>query len=120
MWAVGDGQVRSAGWNGGCGKAVILRHRNGYETVYCHLSGLAVSAGKPVSQKQAHRLGGGGPGSRRARTCTTAVKRGGAFVNPLQLKVPRGTGRSRPWMDDFRGRGSRRSRARFEGELARL
>ena len=39
VWAVGDGQVKSAGWNGGCGKAVILRHRNGYETVYCHLSG---------------------------------------------------------------------------------
>ena len=52
VWAVGDGMVKQAGWNGGCGLSVTLRHRNGLETLYCHLSGVSVAAGRPVSQKQ--------------------------------------------------------------------
>src|SRR5512142_2103791 len=47
IWAVGDGQVKQAGWNGGCGKSVVLRHHNGYETVYCHMSAIAVSTATP-------------------------------------------------------------------------
>jgi murein DD-endopeptidase MepM/ murein hydrolase activator NlpD len=118
VWAVGDGQVRSAGWNGGCGKAVILRHRNGYETVYCHLSGLAVSAGKPVSQKQL--IGWvGATGLATGPHLHYAVKRGGAFVNPLQLKVPRDRPIPPEWMDDFRAKIAP-LRASLEGELARL
>src|SRR5512137_310433 len=53
VWAVGDGVVRQAGWNGGCGLSVTILHRNGLETLYCHLSAVQVSAGKPVAQKQA-------------------------------------------------------------------
>jgi murein DD-endopeptidase MepM/ murein hydrolase activator NlpD len=54
IWAVADGEVVSCGWNGGFGKQVILRHRNGYTTCYGHLSafGSGVKAGKKVTQKQ--------------------------------------------------------------------
>ncbi len=118
VWAVGDGQVKSAGWNGGCGKAVVLRHRNGYETVYCHLSGLAVSAGKPVSQKQL--IGWvGETGLATGPHLHYAVKRGGAFVNPLQLKVPRDRPIVPEAMEDYRAKIAP-LRARLEGELARL
>jgi len=84
VWAVGDGQVKQSGWNGGCGKSVTLRHRNGYETVYCHLSAVAVSAGKPVSQKQIIGYVGA-TGLATGPHLHYAVKRGGAFMNPLQL-----------------------------------
>ena len=39
--AVADGTVLVAGWNGGNGIQVHLRHRSGYETEYNHLSRLA-------------------------------------------------------------------------------
>jgi murein DD-endopeptidase MepM/ murein hydrolase activator NlpD len=118
VWSVGDGQVRLAGWHGGCGKAVIIRHRNGYETVYCHLSGIAVSTGKPVSQKQV--VGWvGATGLATGPHLHYAVKRGGAFMNPLQLKVPRERPIPPEWMDDFRAKISP-LRAQLAGEIAAL
>jgi murein DD-endopeptidase MepM/ murein hydrolase activator NlpD len=88
VWAVGDATVVSAGWSGGCGKAVTLRHRNGFDTVYCHLSAIAVHAGSHVAQKQL--IGAvGQTGLATGPHLHYAVKRGGAYVNPLSLKVPR-------------------------------
>jgi len=118
VWAVGDGQVKQAGWNGGCGKSVTLKHRNGYETVYCHLSGVAVSAGKPVSQKQIIGFVGQ-TGMATGPHLHYAVKRGGVFMNPLQLKVPRESPIPPAGMEDFRAKIAP-LRARLEGEVARL
>ena len=114
----GDGQVRSAGWNGGCGKTVILRHRNGYETVYCHLSGFAVSAGKPVSQKQVIGYVGA-TGLATGPHLHYAVKRDGRFMNPLQLKVPREAPIPEKWLPDFQEKIAP-LRAKLEGEIAAL
>jgi hypothetical protein len=47
------------------------------------------------------------------------VKRGGAFMNPLQLQVPRERPVPPAWMADFRAKISP-LRARLEGELAAL
>lgn len=118
VWAVGDGQVKSAGWNGGCGKAVVLRHRNGYETVYCHLSAIAVGAGRAISQKQIVGYVGA-TGLATGPHLHYAVKRGGAFMNPLQLQVPRERPVPPAWMADFRAKISP-LRAGLEGELAAL
>ncbi len=118
IWAVGDGQVRSAGWNGGCGKTVILRHRNGYETVYCHLSGFAVSAGKPVSQKQVIGYVGA-TGLATGPHLHYAVKRDGRFMNPLQLKVPREAPIPEKWLPDFQEKVAP-LRAKLAGEIAAL
>jgi murein DD-endopeptidase MepM/ murein hydrolase activator NlpD len=100
IWAVGDGQVRLAGWHGGCGKTVILRHRNGYETVYCHLSSIAVTAGKNVSQKQVIGYVGA-TGLATGPHLHYEVKRGGQHVNPLQIKFPRELPVSHEWLPDF-------------------
>jgi murein DD-endopeptidase MepM/ murein hydrolase activator NlpD len=89
VWAVGDGTVTQVGWNGACGKQVTLRHRNGLETVYCHLSRVAVTAGATVAQKQV--IGWvGETGLATGPHLHYAVKRGGTFANPLTLQVPRG------------------------------
>jgi len=50
--AVADGVVTFAGWKGGNGRLVILRHSAGYETTYGHLSRYArnIARGRRVSQ----------------------------------------------------------------------
>ncbi len=49
--AVGDATVMFAGWKGGYGNMVILRHRNGFVTRHGHLRGFAsgIRAGKHVT-----------------------------------------------------------------------
>jgi murein DD-endopeptidase MepM/ murein hydrolase activator NlpD len=116
VWAVGDGSVRQAGWKGGCGKTVVLRHANGYETVYCHLSAIAVSAGKPVAQKQVVGYVGA-TGLATGPHLHYAVKRGGSYLNPLQLKVPREKPVPPEWMEDFREKIAP-LRAHLEGPVA--
>jgi murein DD-endopeptidase MepM/ murein hydrolase activator NlpD len=48
--AVASGTVVSSGYNGGFGNSVRMRHDNGLETMYSHLSRIAVSSGERVSQ----------------------------------------------------------------------
>ena len=49
--AIGDGTVIFAGWKGGYGNTLELRHRNGYVTRHGHLKGFAagIRPGKQVS-----------------------------------------------------------------------
>ncbi len=50
--AADAGVVVWAGWNGGYGNLVRVRHGNGYETYYAHFNAYAVSCGEPVYQGQ--------------------------------------------------------------------
>lgn len=50
--AIGNGRVVFAGRKGGNGNFVHLRHSNGYETMYLHLSKILVRPGARVSQGQ--------------------------------------------------------------------
>ncbi len=53
VFASADGTViisRSAGWNGGYGRYIVIAHPNGTQTLYGHLSILLASAGQSVSQ----------------------------------------------------------------------
>ncbi len=49
---VGDGVVGFAGVQNGYGNVVFIKHRNGHETVYAHLSKISVQRGQSVSQGQ--------------------------------------------------------------------
>jgi len=53
-----DGMVRFAQNKGGFGNVVIIRHYNGLETVYAHLSRIKVKPGQCVSSGQLIGLGG--------------------------------------------------------------
>jgi murein DD-endopeptidase MepM/ murein hydrolase activator NlpD len=53
-----DGMVRIARYNGGYGNVVIVRHYNGLETVYAHLSKIKVKVGQVVIAGQTLGLGG--------------------------------------------------------------
>jgi murein DD-endopeptidase MepM/ murein hydrolase activator NlpD len=82
--AVADGTVVAAGWNGGNGIQVHLRHRAGFETQYNHLSGLApgVRAGGRVRQRQVIGYVGS-TGLSTGPHLDYRVARHGQFVNPL-------------------------------------
>ena len=56
--AAGDGVVTLAGWLGGYGKTVRIRHPNGYETLYGHLSRIDVRAGQRVDPGRRSSAGG--------------------------------------------------------------
>lgn len=46
--ATADGTVEKAGWNGGYGRCIVIRHKNGYKTLYAHLSKIKVKKGERV------------------------------------------------------------------------
>ena len=49
---VGDGVVEFAGVQNGYGNVIFIKHRNGHETVYAHLSKIKVQRGQNVTQGQ--------------------------------------------------------------------
>jgi murein DD-endopeptidase MepM/ murein hydrolase activator NlpD len=100
VWSVGDGVVTQAGWSGGCGMTVAVRHRNGLESMYCHLSRIDVAAGSRVAQKQV--VGAvGKTGLATGPHLHFAVRQGGAFVNPMRLQLPHGLPVRAEWLADF-------------------
>jgi murein DD-endopeptidase MepM/ murein hydrolase activator NlpD len=88
VMAAADGVVSAAGWQGGYGKTVRLRHANGYETLYGHLSKINVRAGQRVSQGTC--IGHvGSTGLSTGPHLDYRMVRGGTFVNPLKVELPR-------------------------------
>ena len=85
--AVADATVIGAGWNGGNGIQVHLRHHAGYETFYNHLSklGPGVRPGARVEQRQVIGYVGS-TGLSTGPHLDYRVKKGGVFVNPLSEK----------------------------------
>jgi murein DD-endopeptidase MepM/ murein hydrolase activator NlpD len=91
--AVSSGSVVSAGWAGGGGNQVRLRHSDGYETYYLHLSafGPGIRPGAHVDQGQLiGRVGA--TGTATGPHLDYRLKRNGVFVNPLvvQRSLPPG------------------------------
>ncbi len=53
--AAADGEIiiaKGSGWNGGYGTYIVVRHSNGTQTLYAHLSSLSVGVGEYVDQGQ--------------------------------------------------------------------
>jgi murein DD-endopeptidase MepM/ murein hydrolase activator NlpD len=85
--ASANGVVILAGWMNGYGQTVRLRHANGYETLYGHLSRIAVRAGQRVSQGD--RIGNvGSTGLATGPHLDYRMTRNGTFLNPLTVELP--------------------------------
>ncbi len=52
IMAAASGQIVAAGWQGGYGRAVKISHGSGIETLYGHMSSVAVAAGQQVTAGQ--------------------------------------------------------------------
>jgi murein DD-endopeptidase MepM/ murein hydrolase activator NlpD len=85
--ASADGVVAEAGTLGGLGRAVRLRHANGFETLYGHLSRIRVRRGQRVSQGD-HVGDVGSTGLATGPHLDYRMKRDGRFINPLTLQSP--------------------------------
>ena len=89
--AVADGVVIRKGWKNGNGKMVSIRHPNGYETMYNHLShyGKEIKAGKRVKQKDIIGYVGT-TGLSTGPHLDYRLKKNGKFINPLKEKFSPG------------------------------
>jgi len=87
--ATGGGVVRVAGWQGALGRAVTLRHPNGYETIYGHLSRLAPGIRPGVRVEQNQIVGYvGRTGRATGNHLHYTMKANGRPIDPMRLKVP--------------------------------
>jgi len=50
IYATGSGIVIKSGWKSGYGKAVVIKHDFGYETLYGHMSGYLVEEGDTITR----------------------------------------------------------------------
>ena len=103
VWAVADGTVTKALQDSAAGKHVCLRHMNGFETCYLHLSGFGpgVRLGAHVSQKQIIAYSGNS-GLSTGPHLHFGMKRGGVYINPLNQKFPRADPLPHELLADFK------------------
>jgi murein DD-endopeptidase MepM/ murein hydrolase activator NlpD len=102
IFASGNGVVETAGWEGGYGKYVKLKHNNGYETAYGHMSAFAkgLEPGKRVRQGQVIGFVGSTGASTGAHVHYEILVNG-RFVDPMRVKLPRGRSLDGPLMASF-------------------
>tara|TARA_R110000868_G_scaffold66598_1_gene198304 strand:+ start:513 stop:2276 length:1764 start_codon:yes stop_codon:yes gene_type:complete len=92
IYAAGNGKVEIAGWTGGYGKFVRIKHANGYETGYGHMNGFASGIRPGVSVRQGQVIGYvGTTGRSTGPHLHYEISVRGKKVNPLGIKVPTGT-----------------------------
>jgi murein DD-endopeptidase MepM/ murein hydrolase activator NlpD len=102
IFASGNGVVESAGWEGGYGNYVKLKHNNGYETAYAHMSAFAkgLEPGKRVRQGQVIGFVGS-TGQSTGAHVHYEILVNGRFVDPMRIKLPRGRSLEGPMMASF-------------------
>ena len=91
IYAAGDGVVEVAGRNGGYGNYVRIRHGNGYQTAYAHLSRFGKSVSKGSKVRQGDVIGYvGSTGASTGPHLHYEVLLEGEQVNPASIKLPTG------------------------------
>ena len=91
--AVSSGTVVSAGWSGGGGNMVRIRHASGFESYYLHLSAFGPGIRPSVHVSQGQLIGRvGSTGTATGPHLDYRLKKNGQFVNPLaeHRKLPPG------------------------------
>jgi murein DD-endopeptidase MepM/ murein hydrolase activator NlpD len=91
IFAAGNGTIEKADWEGGYGKYIRIRHANGYETAYGHMSAFArgMEPGKKVRQGQVIGYVGS-TGLSTGAHLHYEILINGRFVDPMKIKLPRG------------------------------
>ncbi len=102
IWAAASGKIIFRGRNGGGGNTVILKHGNGLQTVYMHMS--RFRKGQKVGQQVKQKTVIGYVGSTGLSTGAHlhfSVKKNGSYIDPLKMKMTRGPGVPRQFRADF-------------------
>ena len=91
IMASGDGKVIKAGWCGGGGNCVKIKHNSTYQTVYAHMSKFGRGIKKGVRVKQGQIIGYvGSTGMSTGPHLHYEVIVNGKKVNSQKLKLPSG------------------------------
>ena len=82
-----SGTVEFAGWDGGGGRTVKVRHANGYLTGYLHLSRFAEGIRRGVRVRQGDRIGYvGATGLASGPHLDYRVQHNGRWIDPLSIR----------------------------------
>ena len=91
IMASGDGKVMKAGWCGGGGNCVKIKHNNTYQTVYAHMSKFGSGIKRGVRVKQGQIIGYvGSTGLSTGPHLHYEVIENGKKINSQKLKLPSG------------------------------
>ncbi|KQW74783.1 hypothetical protein ASC89_24520 [Devosia sp. Root413D1] len=102
IYASGDGMVEKAGWVSGYGKKVEIKHVNGFETGYGHMSRIADGMKPGVRVRQGQIIGYvGSTGNSTGPHLHFEIKVNGRFVDPLSVKLPRDKSLSAQYEGNF-------------------
>lgn len=102
IFAAGNGIVDKVGWESGYGKYIRIRHANGYETAYGHMTAFArgIETGTRVRQGQVIGFVGS-TGLSTGAHLHYEVLVNGRFVDPMRIKLPRGRSLEGPVLATF-------------------
>lgn len=99
---IGDGTVLSAGWNGGFGRLVKIRHPNGYTSTYGHLSKYAKGIRNGAKVARGQVIGYvGSSGLSTGPHLDFRLMKGRQFINFLSLKLPEASAISSQYSAQF-------------------
>ena len=91
IMASGSGVVKKAGWCGGGGNCVVIKHNSTYQTIYAHMSKFANGIRSGVRVKQGQTIGYvGSTGKSTGPHLHYEVLINGKRVNSQTLKLPSG------------------------------
>jgi murein DD-endopeptidase MepM/ murein hydrolase activator NlpD len=91
IFASGSGIVEKAGWEGGYGKYIRIKHNNGYETAYGHMTAFARGMQEGSRVRQGQIIGFvGSTGLSTGAHVHYEILVNSRFVDPMRIKLPRG------------------------------
>jgi murein DD-endopeptidase MepM/ murein hydrolase activator NlpD len=91
IYAAGNGEIEKAGWESGYGKYIRIKHNNGYETAYGHMTAFARGIDPGVKVHQGQLIGYvGSTGQSTGPHVHYEIIINGRFVDPMRIKLPRG------------------------------
>ncbi|MGC1897566.1 MAG: M23 family metallopeptidase, partial [Pseudolabrys sp.] len=91
IYASGNGVVEKVGWESGYGKYIRVRHNNGYETAYGHMTAYARRIDEGTRVRQGQVIGFvGSTGLSTGSHLHYEILVNGRFVDPMRIKLPRG------------------------------
>ena len=91
IMASGNGVIKKAGWCGGGGNCVVIKHNSTYQTVYAHMSKFAKGIRKGTRVKQGQTIGFvGSTGKSTGPHLHYEVIVNGKRINSQTLKLPSG------------------------------
>ncbi len=115
VYAAGNGVIEKEGWESGYGKFILVRHNNGYETAYGHMSAYAKGTHEGEHVRQGQVIGFvGSTGLSTGSHLHFEIRINGRFVDPMRIRLPHGRELHGPILTAFE-----QERARVDKIMAR-